>query len=736
MALLEPPPVVGNPPPPPAPPRTYRELYANSQQEDHVYGRPGEYLAGYRFLDAGGGNVPGPAALRDLTVQLCDRQPMAFLALVPRVDGTPEVRIVHRFMRYVDLPGEPPTGFSDRVLGLLGDLQPMQVPLVEVPNDTAFHLITAQIRVPLVAAMDGILAAWNDAADGPLGPYNDGDLGTELVRPRNIQLLPGRYAALLVHREGVTPKQAYLELAAAFGEDGNTLACTDVLIWLRAACTARPGAGGAVAQSPVLYNLRPIHAPERVSRFVNTKVMADLPGLRVPAAAPGGLQPYPPQPLADLAGLVQNLAQVQQNAAGERRNADREPKSIQEAYRETYPLLLRHCRVEDPVDAPTLWSRLANAHKGEYYTILTQECMSVCRTRGWAPELYTPVITTTLKQAILAHQFAGSSTDDLASGCNPFLVVYSGAADNARAQEAAVLGQQLELGSHNVSLADVRTLKDKEKVRFPLDVYQVGISLIRYAVLLQVLLQGAGPPHPYVQAMWDLATKFHQRQPFIVERYMETLRLGPYHTYPARILRYVQVQGQEYFQAIAAATVGFAAVDMVPNFTALLLHLQHGTFQNSSEWYPIPAAYLDPAPASYHTLLSNTTGGSTAASTVSGAPTTASRSTVSTLSDAISGAAPSRASNNERIPNPSADAEFATLALKPRIRDLLRLHQPPTNSAGHAMCVSWWCKGGCYPNCSRRLGHTAFANTQDRTKLLRFIKDHLVATPAAPVAHA
>jgi hypothetical protein len=189
------------------------------------------------------------------------------------------------------------------------------------------------------------------------------------------------------------------------------------------------------------------------------------------------------------------------------------------------------------------------------------------------------------------------------------------------AQEAAVLGQQLELGSHNVSLADVRTLKDKEKVRFPMDVYRVGISLIRYAVLLQVLLQGAGPPHPYVQAMWDLATKFHQRQPFIVERYMETLRLGPYHTYPARILRYVQVQGQEYFQAIAAATVGFAAVDTVPNFTALLLHLQHGTFQNSSEWYPIPAAYLDPVPAAYHTL-GNTTGGSTAASTASSAPAT------------------------------------------------------------------------------------------------------------------
>jgi hypothetical protein len=59
---------------------------------------------------------------------------MAFLALVPRVDGIPEVRIVHRFMRYVDLPGEPPTGFSDRVLGLLGAYIPCKSHRLRCPT--------------------------------------------------------------------------------------------------------------------------------------------------------------------------------------------------------------------------------------------------------------------------------------------------------------------------------------------------------------------------------------------------------------------------------------------------------------------------------------------------------------------------------------------------------------------------------------------------------------------------
>lgn len=36
-------------------------------------------------------------------------------------------------MRYLDLPGEDPTGYHDRVLALLGGVCPMQYPVVEVP---------------------------------------------------------------------------------------------------------------------------------------------------------------------------------------------------------------------------------------------------------------------------------------------------------------------------------------------------------------------------------------------------------------------------------------------------------------------------------------------------------------------------------------------------------------------------------------------------------------------------
>lgn len=58
---------------------------------------------------------------------------MAFLCLVPGVDGVGEVLVVHRLIKYLDTPGDDPTGFNDKVLGLLGDILPHQYPVVEVP---------------------------------------------------------------------------------------------------------------------------------------------------------------------------------------------------------------------------------------------------------------------------------------------------------------------------------------------------------------------------------------------------------------------------------------------------------------------------------------------------------------------------------------------------------------------------------------------------------------------------
>ena len=121
-------------------------------------------------------------------------------------------------MRYLDLPGEHLTGYNDRVLALLGDVRPNQYPVVEVPN-TTFHLVGMGVRVPTAAAMDGLMAEWV-IDDNNMGPYLDADANTAVVRRRHVQLLPMRYAALMIHRDGLSPKAAYSELAGAIHTDG------------------------------------------------------------------------------------------------------------------------------------------------------------------------------------------------------------------------------------------------------------------------------------------------------------------------------------------------------------------------------------------------------------------------------------------------------------------------------------------------------------------------------------
>lgn len=91
---------------------------ANSPGRDRL----AAYMQGYRF-DAGG---PTPSTLRDQAMILSDRQPMAFLCLVTGAQGGTKVSIVHRLMRYMDIPGEPASGFHDRIIGFLGDIMPHQ----------------------------------------------------------------------------------------------------------------------------------------------------------------------------------------------------------------------------------------------------------------------------------------------------------------------------------------------------------------------------------------------------------------------------------------------------------------------------------------------------------------------------------------------------------------------------------------------------------------------------------
>ena len=218
-----------------------------------------------------------------------------------------------------------------------------------------------------------------------------------------------------------------------------------------------------------------------------------------------------------IAGAIQAM-----NAAGDDARTPREPKTVAEAYKETYRTLLKYGNVLGVEEvAPFLWERMDNSLKRERHIILTQELQKVCMSRGLSTEQNVPVITALLKQMVVSFQLTGHGADNLTADCQPFLVSYAGSASHYQSLEAASVSNQLSEGGQNASLADYRTIRENEKVRFPRDVSEVTIMLMRYAaVLCQCLFEGTGAPHPFVEAMWGaLALNMQNVAPFVTERY-------------------------------------------------------------------------------------------------------------------------------------------------------------------------------------------------------------------------
>ena len=340
------------------------------------------------------------------------------------------------------------------MLALLGNVRPNQYPVVEVPN-TTFHIAGMGVRVPTAAAMDSLMAEWV-INDNNMGPYLDADANTAVVCPRHIQLLPMHYAALMIHRDGLSPKAAYSELAGAIhadGADGNDVACADVLTWLRAAFTARGGGGPQPGDSILLHTLPAVHLPHLVYTFVSSKVASDLSALRPrePGRVDGGM---------DALALLAVAGIPAMPLGGGGGGGDRVPKTVRDANKETFPLLLRFNRMDQAEGAAPIWARLANSHtKSEHQTTLQQEFARVCVIRGLAPELHCPVVTIKLKQMVLSFRVAGIGPDDLASGLSPFLVTYAGAKDYYQAQESASITLQLNQVNQNASLPDLQAIR-------------------------------------------------------------------------------------------------------------------------------------------------------------------------------------------------------------------------------------------------------------------------------------
>ena len=99
-----------------------------------------------------------------------------------------------------------------------------------------------------------------------------------------------------------------------------------------------------------------MHLPEDVYRYLIGKVRGDLPSLAAPDPGTTGIA-------GTLAGALRALMGTRATEGGGER--PREPKTVQDVYKETHRTLLRFGNVALPTDVAPVWARLANCTKSE-----------------------------------------------------------------------------------------------------------------------------------------------------------------------------------------------------------------------------------------------------------------------------------------------------------------------------------------------------------------------------------
>jgi hypothetical protein len=121
-----------------------------------------------------------------------------------------------------------------------GDLHRNQAVLVEWKADY-FHQLPQQILVPTPVTIDTVYATQPEAT--MLGPYAQGEPGTELIKVRRTCFVPPKYVPLFLEAP-LTPREAWERVRGQMVIDGQQVACQALIKYFQAALT-RPGAGAA-----------------------------------------------------------------------------------------------------------------------------------------------------------------------------------------------------------------------------------------------------------------------------------------------------------------------------------------------------------------------------------------------------------------------------------------------------------------------------------------------------------
>ncbi len=643
-------------------------------QTDPFQGDYSNLLRDYS-VPPGGGDGPAPADVRTLA---CGAQAAGIATGFFDVTEN-KVSVYIQLDRVVSQLGQAPSSWLGTIIAQLGDLISNQAVLVEL-SDNLWN------RGPVVRVGSHTLVetALNGDADLQyMGPFNDDDADTELVRTRRICPIPPVFLeGILALGRNASPRQVWAYVYPICVDRGWLESCAPFLDYLRCAMTRT-----TADENPAIWSEQPptpILGDEEMIARRNRILERDFPGLgdHEQEAAQGAIA-------TEIGGLRADLK------AQRREDDERRDLKAQSSLTDFWGTVLAAkicalCNVGSLEELPSdsFYRLVADAKKHQYLTLL-QTLVDAQKVIGKQEGLQF-ILTPAILKTVMSLDYVMATPDSVKTGLQPFRLHPAESAEDAMTAQHIY---ELMRGENAApSVGDAQQMS-RASAKSPTGLFQVREYIARTAFLLRALkgdLDLADALNAYLIKFTSMESKLH--------RLWEEDRL-----LPALLMKRVAMKLSAWFDMQLRQPHRVP----VPDFTETLVQME-----NEEPWKPIAS----------RTFL-QALGLSQPAATPPAAPgpgrdANRPRPRPAAPAPAAPGpAAPERPFNNINFNarfQPFRDSSATCRDVRSNIGTGPNQHRPLPLSRidGLPMCLAFHAKGVCNPNCGRLDDHVAYTNEQ------------------------
>jgi hypothetical protein len=663
-------------------PSAFQALYSTffSDANHDVFN--GDYAAAMNPYDVplqGNVNLLSPEQVKTLVVGArAQRVPTAFLLFH---DGRLHVYLqVDKFHQRL---GMPPSQWDDKLFAQKGELHRNQAVLVEWKNDY-FHQLNQQILVPSPATIDATIASQPDVEY--LGPYAQGEAGTELIKVRRTCFVPPKYVGMFLG-EPLTPKEAWERVRGQIVIDGREEACRALVKYLQAAITrsvanAEPSLALGDAPTAPLADAMLLEHRQRI-------LAEDFPELNMEVE-----RRQQDQIAVSIGELVRDNQAAREEARQDKQRD--KAKGVEELLGEIgVQKLMRWCQIEVTTDLQDIWPDLAKAKKAQQLGVLQWAIDKVKEELGESELQF--IVTPAVLEMVKCLRFVMTTTNHVSTGLQPFLFPEE-AVEGAMSSKA--MYEAMYDGRNAPPLSEFSAVM-QAKPGAPKAIYQARNQVRRVYILLVVVL---GEEHRLTRAYERFYQRFTSAEAEL-HRYQQGLTSAREQLlFPTKVLKRNAIDLSYWFEMQSATP----AARPPPRFEQVFDDIK----QEFKQWEPrmslgfLKELKLEALMAGQPEVPNGTPGAE-----LSGAPKKTSEGGAN--DDAA-------ASNPHFLENVFGEyrklSKVRTRQIRRKIAEKELPALPLSKVDKQPMCLAWHTKGQCNIRCPRAADHVAY--TPDEAKNL------------------